>query len=164
MNIFKIYIIFVIGIFICKNVCADNTFVFCSTENKKWEWLKVNNNYVMVTGEWGYIRTETINNSFYDALYFKVHEGSKKIEEFKNHCKNTFGSLYVFAQAASSSISEWYLLGIDDKHISGRFFEIKYKCEFCPFRNRTIYHPFKFVNNFTDLKLFITNFSNAKGN
>ena len=99
-----------------NNIFAHSTYVICSTNERDWEWLKADNKYVSVSGEWKYV---WINSTSFS--YFKITD-SVKVEDLQNKCINQFGTSYVYAQPSDNRFSKWNVFGTDDKNLSSGFY------------------------------------------
>ncbi len=100
------------SVFVVNNLYADTEYVFCADENRKWEWLKENGNYVSVHGEW---KKEYIDDIYYN--YFQL-ENNIKVEELINKCKQEFGESFKYAQPADNKFSKWAIFGESENKIS----------------------------------------------
>lgn len=115
------------NVVVVSNIYADTTYVFCADENRKWEWLKENGNYVSVNGKW--------KKKYQDETYYKYFqlENNIKVEYFVNKCKQKFGESFIYAQPANNRGSEWAIFGQSENNLScgivemiGKFFNKGY--------------------------------------
>ena len=120
-NLILISIIF----FFEKRIYADNTYVFCATEERKWEWLKVDNKYVSVSGEWkeseiSFKNLDT-NKSFYFS-YFNIIDNKYNLISLEKECQKKFGNDYIFAQPANYRFdNNWNLFGSNKDNLGSGF-------------------------------------------
>ncbi len=91
-----------------QKIFADETYVYCSTIKKQWNWL--NNKSVKVSGEW---KVKELKNIRF-IRYFKIDGGVNFVKELQNLCKNEFGQHYLYAQPAKSALEDWYVFGYED--------------------------------------------------
>ncbi len=132
MKIKFIYLIlFMMNTFSIQSVFAETTEVFCATNDKKWEWLRANNQIVSVSGEWIFFRKDITSNRYLNIRYFKINGDWSDIEGFQKECIKNFGPSYVFAQVADSMFSNWYLIGVSNNSLAKGIFELNNWCIFC---------------------------------
>jgi hypothetical protein len=106
-------LLYLVGsVFVVNNIYADTTYVFCATKDRKWEWLKVEGNYVYVNGDW---KSSMINSTkFY---YFKISD-DVKVEDLQKQCIQNLGSSYIYAQPANNSSRTWHIFGRDEQNLA----------------------------------------------
>ncbi|WP_186648116.1 hypothetical protein [Fluviispira vulneris] len=94
--------------------CAGETYVYCADENKNWHWLS--GGTITVSGYWD---TASVRRGLY-FNYFIITKGLDEVKALRDKCVNEFGSNYIFAQPADSSLQRWSLFAInDDTFVSG---------------------------------------------
>ncbi|KAB8038794.1 hypothetical protein GCL60_07990 [Silvanigrella paludirubra] len=132
MKIKFIYLIlFIINTFCFQSIFAETTEVFCATNDKKWEWLRSNNQIVSVNGEWVLFSKSITNNRYLSLRYFKIDADWSFIENLQKECIKKFGPSYIFAQVADSMFSDWFLLGVSNNSVAKGVFELNNRCVFC---------------------------------
>ncbi|WP_397600792.1 hypothetical protein [Silvanigrella sp.] len=128
MKWIKIFLLLNICIFIVSHIYADTKYVICASVEKSWNWLLINNQYVLVSVEiQGHY--ENINEDIYSIVYYFTIP-REKAEEFKNECLKQFGPSYRYAQVADNRYSEWILFG-NEENVFGGVAKIHY----CFFRS-----------------------------
>ncbi|KAB8037947.1 hypothetical protein GCL60_12305 [Silvanigrella paludirubra] len=121
----KNLILISIILFFEKSIYADNTYVFCATEERKWEWLKVDNKYVSVSGDWNEteisLKNFHNNKSFY-FLYFKIIDNTFNLKQLETECQKKFGNDYIFAQPGNYRFdNNWNLFGSNKDNLGSGF-------------------------------------------
>ncbi|WP_397601120.1 hypothetical protein [Silvanigrella sp.] len=113
----KILLFILSNIFIMNEVYAEEIYVICTSRNKSWNWLVINNQFVSVNGEWQ-SQYANINEDIYRVInYFQIEED--KVIEFQSECQKQFGPSFLYAQAAYSKFSGWFLFGKERKLFAG---------------------------------------------
>ncbi len=87
---------------------AVETYVYCADENGKWYWLS--GGTIKVSGYWD---TASIRRGMY-FNYFVITNGLDEVKALRDKCTKEFGTNYIYAQPADSSLQRWSLFAIDD--------------------------------------------------
>lgn len=98
---------------------ADETYVYCSDENKNWNWLS--NGTVKVQGYWN---TNTLRNGLYFDIFI-IKNGLDEIVSLKNKCIEEFGANYIYAQPADNRFQRWSLFALNDSHFVTGIFTLR---------------------------------------
>ena len=98
-------------VFHVGNTFANETYVFCSDNNKNWNWL--GNGKVKVNGTWKHASTQSVN--FYK--YFILDEGIAKYNSLKSQCLTEFGPEFIYPQPSDSYFSGWSPFAKNDNEI-----------------------------------------------
>ncbi len=111
-------LLFVIGnMFVANPLYADTTYVYCATEDRKWEWLEVDGNYVTVNGKWNlaWIYGEKGSRAIL-FHYFKLTDNTI-LKDLQKKCSDQFGASYLYAQPADNKANYWHVFGMDNEHL-----------------------------------------------
>ncbi|APJ04111.1 hypothetical protein [Silvanigrella aquatica] len=117
LNFFLKFFLFLILIF-NKNIFADEAYVFCSDKDRNWEWLKINDEYIKVSGFW---LEEHLNENF-SIFIFKLENSESEIQNLQKKCINNFGEQFIYPQPSITFSHKWGVFYLEsEKKIIGNF-------------------------------------------
>ncbi len=120
----------------------SSTNIFCADQKYNWEWLKENNKFIEVSGEWITYEYQENPHKISSVTYFKISGGIEKIKDLRKKCREKFGEEYIFAQPANNRFFMWYLLGTEDELAGPGNFYVYNICPNCIFKKieKNTYH------------------------
>jgi hypothetical protein len=117
-KIVKNLFLMISSVFIVNNLYAETTHIFCATKEKKWEWLKINDQYVTISGEW---KQGIVSNKICTSCHFVYFEPNFDfVEALQKKCIEIFGIEYVYAQPANNRLNDWGVFGKENKNLYPR--------------------------------------------
>jgi len=123
----KLFLI-VASVFVMNPIYADTTYVYCATQEKKWDWLTENGNYVSVRGEWETTITYNKDSCYVFTNYFKITDGTKVVD-LESKCRERFGNSYLYAQPSDNRFNRWHVFGEDEKIRYYGIFSMQILCD-----------------------------------
>ncbi|APJ02862.1 hypothetical protein [Silvanigrella aquatica] len=110
-NLFRFFLIYFL--ISSRFLFANEVYVYCADKKENWQWLKNNNEYVKVEGDWG---EKLMNYSSY-FYYFIPKGGLNEINILKQMCLKNFGNDFIYPQPGYFNSSYWSVFAYNSNEI-----------------------------------------------